>query len=82
MALRLPSPMLARSGAIPTSDYSFEVLPTRRPCMAEDEEQGVLAIQRGAGFIASLPTTPRERLPGSSRLTALSSRIDWAFITT
>ncbi len=25
MALRLPSPMLARSGAIPTGDYAFEV---------------------------------------------------------
>jgi hypothetical protein len=25
MALRLPSPMLARSGTIPTGDYSFEV---------------------------------------------------------
>jgi ATP-dependent DNA ligase len=25
MALRLPPPMLARSGAIPTGDYAFEV---------------------------------------------------------
>jgi bifunctional non-homologous end joining protein LigD len=25
MALRLPSPMLTRSGAIPTGDYAFEV---------------------------------------------------------
>jgi ATP-dependent DNA ligase len=57
MARRLPSPMLARSGAIPTGDYSFEV---------KWDGFRALVSRNGDVQVRSPPRLEHDRLPGGA----------------
>ena len=64
MALRLPSPMLARAGAVPTGDYVFEVNGTASaPSAIGTETSGALHVGQllGQGAVGGDVSAGRQR---------------------